>query len=312
MEMAPPDGFTTTATTHKPVYKPVVPQFSSAFNRDCASDLTSTGTFLPALHGSLMSNQLKIDVPILRLRPPPKPPILPSYHTPITSALLKPAVPPPLLANKQPSKDLKSLQPPIIHPPSNSAIDGKSLRTILNTRVALATDLSALEKDYVIHTSFVRGGLAARASTFFEQSQISLVLWQKETERRANTLSSSDLRVNIIKILKKPIPAGSKLISPGIALCRMRETNDATSHHKSYNIDDLYRIAFSFPSCLTKSIFNDPLQFSEGRTVRICCPWQEIELSLPANLPLPSSEPTLTPDVTVNNKTLLCSRFFIL
>jgi hypothetical protein len=168
-----------------------------------------------------------------------------------------------------------------------------------------------------MNTSFVRGGLAARASAFFEQSQTSLVLWQKETERRANTLSSSDLRVNIIKILQKPLPSGSKLISPGIALCRIRcETNNANSHHKSYNFDDLYRIAFSFPNCLTKSIFNDPLQFSEGRTVRICCPWQEISFTegsnLPASLPLPSSEPTLTPDIPVNNKTLLCSRFFIL
>ena len=167
-----------------------------------------------------------------------------------------------------------------------------------------------------MHTSFVRGGLAARASAFFEQSQTSLVLWQRETERRTKTLSSSDLRVNIIKILQKPFPSGSKLGSPGIALCRIRETNDANLHHKLYNFDDLYRIAFSFPSCLTKSIFNDPLQFSEGRTVRICRPWQEIsfaeESSLPASLPLPSSEPTLTPDAAVNNNTLLCSRFFIL
>lgn len=174
---------------------------------------------------------------------------------------------------------------------------------------------TALERDYTIHTPFIRGGLAARASTFLEQSQTSLVLWQKETERRANTLSSSDLLVNIIKILQKPLPSGSK--SPGIALCRFRrETNNANSRDKSYNIDDLYRITFSFPSCLTKSIFNDPLQFSEGRTVRICRPWQEIsfteESSLPASLPLPSSEPTLTPDVAINNTTLLCSRFFIL
>ena len=181
----------------------------------------------------------------------------------------------------------------------------------------MASSSTALKRDYTIHTSFVRGGLAARASTIFEQSQTSLVLWQKETERRANTLSSLDLRVNIIKILQKPLPLGSKLISPGIALCRIRrETNNAILHHKSYNIDDLYRIAFSFPSNLTKSVFNDPLQFSEGRTVRICCPWQEIsfteESTLPASLPLPSSEPTLTPDVTVNNRTLLCSRFFIL
>jgi hypothetical protein len=38
MEMAPPDGFAAT-TARKPVYKPVVPQFSSAFNGDRASDL---------------------------------------------------------------------------------------------------------------------------------------------------------------------------------------------------------------------------------------------------------------------------------
>jgi hypothetical protein len=209
MDMAPPDGFTTTATTaRKPVYKPVVPQFSSGFNGDRASDHTSTikpsssskestdnlkerkpvlskssiieradkpkerrsvqvlhahlpskpdtrtftprtpkewpSTFLPALHGSLISGQLKVDAPILQLRPPPKPPIMPSYHTPITtSALLKPAVPPPpLLANKHFSKDMKSLQPPVVPPPLNPAIDGKNLRTISKTRVALATDLS--------------------------------------------------------------------------------------------------------------------------------------------------------------------------
>jgi hypothetical protein len=195
--MAPPDGFTT-ATARKPVYKPVVPRFSSAFDGDRAFDLTSTAskpsssskestdnlrlvlskssivdgadnlkerkvlhapvpgtrtftprtpkerpsTFLPALHGSLIS---KTDGPILQLRPPPKPPItMPSYHTPITTnALLKPAVPPPpLLANKQFSKNLKTLQPPVVPPSSNSAIDGKSLRSISNTRVALATDLS--------------------------------------------------------------------------------------------------------------------------------------------------------------------------
>ena len=426
--MAPPDGFT---TARKSVYKPVVPQFSSAFNGDRASDRKSSGsssskdncgsvlsklsiveealadkpkerkvlhalvpskpdtrtftprtpsTFLPALHGSLISSQPKIDAPILKLRPPPKPPIMPSYHTPITtSALLKPAVPPPpLLGNKHLSKELKSLQPPVIPLPSDPVIDGKSLRTISNTRVALATDLStdsgvaelasiflhdqhpditlpnshpddhdrrglglspekkskgkffkhvryvlissptASERIYAIHTSFFRGGLAARASAFFEQSQTSLVLWQKETERRVNTLSSSDLRVNIIKVLQKPLPSGSKLISPGIALCRIRhQTSNANSGDKLYNIDDLYRIAFSFPSCLTKSIFNDPLQFSEGRTVRICCPWQEIscfkeESSLPASLPLPSSEPTSTPDAAVNVTTLLCSRFFIL
>jgi hypothetical protein len=195
MEMAPPDGFTTTATTARnvTVYKPAVPRFSSAFNGDPASDLASTGTlkpsssskessdnhrpvlsksfivegadklkerkvlhalvpsnpdtrtftprtpsaFLPALHGSLISSQLKTDAPILQLRPPPKLPIMLSYHTPITTV-----PPPPLLANKQFSKDLKSLQPPVIPPPSNSAIDGKSLRKISNTRVALATDLS--------------------------------------------------------------------------------------------------------------------------------------------------------------------------
>ena len=190
--MAPPDGFTVTATiSHKPVYKPVVPQFSSAFNGDLISSGSSSSnentdnlkecrpilskssivegadklkepkvlhalvpskrdtrtftprtpkewpsTFLPALHESLISSQLKIDAPILQLRPPPKPPIT-------TSAPLKPAVPPPpLLAIKHFPKDLKSLQPPVVPPPSNAAIDGKSLRTISNTRVALATDLS--------------------------------------------------------------------------------------------------------------------------------------------------------------------------
>jgi hypothetical protein len=184
---------------------------------------------------------------------------------------------------------LKSLQPPVIPLPSNSAIDGKSLRTISKTRVALATDLSTdsgvaelasiflhdqhpditlpnshpdnhdgrglglspekkskgkssklvryVLSSYRLWTKynayiFRQRWLAARASAFFEQSQTSLVLWQKETERRANTLSSSDLRVNIIKILQKPLPSGSKLISPGIALCRIRREANNDTHSR--------------------------------------------------------------------------------
>ena len=99
---------------------------------------------------------------------------------------------------------------------------------------------TALERDYAIHTSFVRGGLAACASAFFKQSQTSLILWQKETEHHANTLLSSDLCVNIIKILQKSLPLGLKLISPGIALCRIWcEANYDTPHHKLYNNDEL-------------------------------------------------------------------------
>lgn len=201
-----PDGFAVTPAP-KTVYKPVVPQFSSAFSKGCTSEPASnprsssstkkstdclkerkhvlsdfsttesadelkerryvlhalvpprpiqpdarpytakdkSSTFLPALHESLISGQLKTDAPILQLRPPPKPPIIiPSYHIPATTnALLKPPIPPPpLLANKHSSKDLKSLQPPPLPPPPNPAIDGKNLRTISKTRVALATDLS--------------------------------------------------------------------------------------------------------------------------------------------------------------------------
>jgi len=207
IEMAPPDGF---ATTSKPVYKPVVPQFSSAFNEGSASEpasnfksssstkestdslkerrsilsISSTiesadklkerrsilhalpvpsrplqsdtrpytsriskdrpSTFLPALHESLISGQPKTDAPILQLRPPPEPPIMASYHTPITTGTpLKAAVPPPpLLASKHSCKDLKPLQPPPVPLPPNPAIDGKIFRTISKTRVALATDLS--------------------------------------------------------------------------------------------------------------------------------------------------------------------------
>ena len=252
MEMAPPDGFTTTATiARKPVYKPVVPQFSSAFEGDHTSDLTSTGsfkpsssstdnlkecrpvlsnssiiegadkpkerkvlhalvpskpdtrfftlrtpkewssTFLPALHGSLISSQLKIDAPILQLRPPPKPPIMPSYHTPITtSALLKPAVPPPpLLSNKQHPKDLRSLQPPIV--PPNPAINVKSLHTISNTRVALATDLST------------DSGVAELASIFlhYQHSDISL-LNPDDYDGRSLGLSPEKKRKGKIKLVR--------------------------------------------------------------------------------------------------------------
>ena len=190
MEMAPPDGFTPATTARKPVYKPVVPQFSSAF-KPSSSDKKSTDKVkerwpVPSIVEGAdklkerRSIHLKIDAPILQLRPPPKPPV-PSYHTPITTSVpLKPAVPPlPLLANKHSSKDLKSLQPPPVPLPSNPVIDGKNLRTISKTRVALATDLST------------DSGVAELASIFLRDQHPDITLQHSQDNRDGRGLGLS-------------------------------------------------------------------------------------------------------------------------
>jgi hypothetical protein len=190
IEMGPPDGFTAAATARKPVYKPVVPQFSSAFNHPKASssDKESTDNLkerwpvLSIVEGAdrlkeRRSIHLKTDAPILQLRPPPKPPV-PSYLT--TSVPLKPAVPPlPLLANKHSSKDLKSLQPPPVPLPSNPVIDGKNLRTISKTRVALATDLST------------DSGVAELASIFLHDQHPDIALQHSHDHRDGRGLGLS-------------------------------------------------------------------------------------------------------------------------
>ena len=144
MEMAPPDGFAAT-TYRKPVQKPVVPQFSSAFNAP-ASTCKPSSSNIKERRPVLSNPSIVEGADKLKERRPTQ--VLHAYsqyHIPITTSLvpLKPAVPPlPLLVNKHSSKDLKSLQPPPVPLPSNPAIDGKILRTISKTRVALATDLS--------------------------------------------------------------------------------------------------------------------------------------------------------------------------
>ncbi|KAF8154029.1 hypothetical protein B0H34DRAFT_75033 [Crassisporium funariophilum] len=299
------------------------------------------------------------------VRPPPA---FKAYAVPSTSKpSLQQAVPPPQpIPNKPLSKALKSVRPPPIPEPHNVRSDRKDLRTILTTSVARATDLSTengpaelasiflhdQQPDMSLLSSYhdnhdkrglelspekkgkwktpklIRGGLAARASAHFDRSHMSLILWHKGTERGANILASSDLRVEIIKILHKPLPSRTtskqSICSPGIALCRIQSTH--ASVQRTYKLDNLYRMVFPFAN---PPMNHDPENFTEGRMVQIYWPWQEINFSLmkedravvlslpvlPATLPLPSSEPSPTPnplDAPINDNALLCSRFLFL
>jgi len=168
--------------------------------------------------------------------------------------------------------------------------------------------------------------LAKRASSLFDHSTTSLILWQKEVAHRSNALRP-DICASVIKILHKPIPSrtpprGTTYL-PGIALCSIRAPGGAS--HPTYKTEHLYRIVFSFnvPSSSSSSLEH----FSVGQTIRVFKPWQEISFKeengedvdsnrrrLPASLPMPSSIPLLTPDpldAPLDDTALFCSRFLI-
>ncbi|KDR74105.1 hypothetical protein GALMADRAFT_141840 [Galerina marginata CBS 339.88] len=191
-------------------------------------------------------------------------------------------------------------------------------------------------------SKFVRGGLAARASAYFDRSLTAFVLWKKEIERRPNSFPA-EFCASVIKILHKPLhPARSSTSVPGIALCRIRQHNGLA--HGVYKADHLYRVVFSFPMGSNSSSTNASgssngsmslVQFIEGQTILVFRPWQAVSLRpnsdleekpdvsdtelprLPASLPLPSplsAPPHSTPDpldAPINDTALFCSRFRI-
>jgi hypothetical protein len=145
-----------------------------------------------------------------------------------------------------------------------------------------------------------RGGLAARASTLFSRAHTSLVLWQKETERRSGTSSTvRELTATIVRILH--LPPTASISKPVIVLCQIHES---TSY--AYAPNQLYKTIFSLPQTSLDRV-------QPGSTIRIFHPWHELSLTTSSStlhrrtpLPLPSS----TPDLPVNDRTaLFCTRF---
>ncbi|KIM37940.1 hypothetical protein M413DRAFT_253182 [Hebeloma cylindrosporum] len=283
-----------------------------------------------------------------RLVPPPLPPVASSSRTAATTPLKQIVAPSFPNSNlKAPLKRLQPIQPPA--PPKPSTSGTTDLRSISGAGFGLLNEGNAEElagillrdqrpeiyaPDNPAHRGldfspekkgkgnapkFLRGGLAMRASSLFNHSTTSLILWQKEVSHRSNALPP-DICASVIKILHKPIPLRRGITSlPGIALCTIRAPGGAS--HPTYKTDHLYRIVFSFnvPSSLE--------HFSVGQTIRVFKPWQEISFKedngddidsnrprLPASLPMPLSIPLLTPDpldAPLDDTALFCSRFLI-
>ncbi|PPQ69353.1 hypothetical protein CVT25_004745 [Psilocybe cyanescens] len=294
-----------------------------------------------ALHFTLNSNSTTKPKSTSRLRPALAPPPVVSSIPSIPN--LKQIIPPAFPAPKPPSRPLQPVQPPVIPVPRNITSAKKELRALSTTGLGLLNDLSSenaaeglaciLLRDQhpeiaalqsgensielrglqmspekkgkmnkSKNTKFVRGGLAARAASFFDRSSTAHILWKKDIERGPSALPSSEFCARVIKILHPPTHTTKPpSYSPGIALCRIRQQNGMP--HSTYKPDRLYRVIFAAP--------NDDkfaTQFTEGQTISIFKPWQELCTSAdgpspspelprrPARLPLPLSTPQPSPD----------------
>lgn len=194
--------------------------------------------------------------------------------------------------------------------------------------------------DLCCSASWLRGGLAADASSYFDGSRTQFVLWKKEIGRRPNAFPP-EFSVSVIKVLHMPLPSQSHSksstsmdsTSPAIALCRIQLPHD--SSHPSLKTDHLYRTIFSFPNTADSTDAMSPALFVEGSTILVFKPWYEVSLcsvedaqqdasgiadeehSVPrllASLPLPLSEPYSTPDpldAPLSDMGLFITRFYI-
>ncbi|PPR00914.1 hypothetical protein CVT26_015524 [Gymnopilus dilepis] len=192
-------------------------------------------------------------------------------------------------------------------------------------------EMSPEKKGRGASAKYVRGGLAADASAFFDLSQTAFILWKKEIERRPNAFPP-EFGLAIIKILHMPLPARSHFrnssflnsTSPGIALCRVQPPSSPS--YPSIKPDRLHRTVVLFPNSVDSNDAMSAAQFVEGRVVLVFKPLQEIHFqsaeeteqdmfdSLPASLPLPLSGPHLTPDpldAPTSDTGLVITRFYI-
>ncbi|KAF8642958.1 hypothetical protein AX16_009298 [Volvariella volvacea WC 439] len=184
--------------------------------------------------------------PLAQLPPLPALPIPSRVFTP-----LKPLAPPPHAEGKpQPVLKLHTPPPPPLPP---SATPARSLKTISNTAIARATDLSAeggaaeiasiFLKDVLLPTApstptrrhklrglelspekrekgdkskFMRGKLAAHASAVLSQTQNSFSLWQTDIEHQLTSTRrpTPDLRLQIEEILHVPVFQNNSLSPP--------------------------------------------------------------------------------------------------
>lgn len=123
-----------------------------------------------------------------------------------------------------------------------------------------------------------------------------------------------DLTATIVKVLHEPSCSSVEavVLSQGIALCLIHEQPETTISH-SYVPNQHYRIVFSFSTYIAAVE-----HFTEGRIARIYRPWQEMSFDHDLFGSLPSESVTESPStlledsgITINDTTILCSRFVI-
>ncbi|TFK37650.1 hypothetical protein BDQ12DRAFT_151209 [Crucibulum laeve] len=125
-------------------------------------------------------------------------------------------------------------------------------------------------------SKFLRNGLAARASSLFDRSHTSLLLWQKETERNKKARSTPSMHLAIIKVLHLPTLqsiSGIQAPSVGIAICKGLFV---TAYRAAYPREHLYQVIFDFSHMPPNTSSNDVIQFNEGSVAQVWGPWYEI------------------------------------
>ncbi|KAL0576039.1 hypothetical protein V5O48_005947 [Marasmius crinis-equi] len=217
-----------------------------------------------------------------------------------------------------------------LHPGTPPA---KPLKTIGTTRVALATDISSdgaaelasilLQQHHIEEESdghqeperkrglevspqkgrpygankFIRGGLAAQASSILSHLNTSLALWTKEISMHfsnpgptsSSKLPKPDLRIQVMKILHVPVPATSFSISaiPGVAVCRLEvapgitpfplETPSQHARNAKYQYI-LTLLSFAARPSTPGIAVRNPALFHENQEVWAWKPWRTVSL----------------------------------
>ncbi|KAJ8082834.1 hypothetical protein PM082_008691 [Marasmius tenuissimus] len=250
-------------------------------------------------------------------------------------ALAPPSFPisdPPPLAEHKPIPQLLPLH--------QATAPAKPFKTIGSTRVARATDISTdgaaelasilLQQHHVEEesdghqepesrrglevspqkgrsygaTKFIRGGLAAQASSILSHLNTSLALWTKEISLHSASLGSTsasgsnpassrlpkpDMRLQIVKVLHVPPPANSFSIAsiPGIALCRTEIASKITPfplETPSQHADHVeFRYILTLLSFAARpspgTAIRNPAHFHENREIWVWKPWRNVSMN---------------------------------
>jgi hypothetical protein len=161
--------------------------------------------------------------------------------------------------------------------------------------------------------ALLRGGLAEQADRLFSRSSTNFSLWQagfvKQLEGAKQT--KEDLRLHIVSILSFTRNTTADAL-PRSAIARCSEVLQDASDRTESNPQE-GTVVFLFAK---HDRVSSPVNFQEGKDVRVWQPWQEIELPEVLNqLDSPAKEVRTLPNSQVpaagKRTALLCSRFLV-